>query len=105
MKRLILMLALMLTMLSCKAQEVDSLKRGYAIGLVIDSTSTGVIVNSDGRSLIVDGILENGTEYDLVYDIIQRRPDGVLIVKLVAAEYSARQNAKDRAKLLSLLKK
>lgn len=106
MKKLFLMLALMLTMMSCKAQDtIAPLKRGYAIGLVVEATEVGAVVNAGGKSLIVNGVLEQGLEYDIVYDIITRRPDGVLVVNLVDAEISAKQNTKDRAKLLLLLNK
>ncbi len=106
MKKLFLMLTLMLTMISCGAQnlQVEPIQRGHTIGIVIEADDTKAIVNAGGRSLIVNGKLEVGIEYDLVYEIIERRPDGVLIVNLVDAEESARQNTKDRAKLLLLLK-
>jgi hypothetical protein len=106
MKKLILMLVLVLTMVSCMAQNItDPLKRGHAIGKVIEKTETTAIVTTQGRSLIVNGDLEVGIEYDLVYDIIQTRPDGTLVVNLVASTHSDRQNAISRARLLTLIKR
>jgi hypothetical protein len=106
MKKLILMLVFILTMTGCVAQKVDSLKRGHTIGKVIEATESIVVVTGTyGRNLVVDGELEVGVEYNLVYDILQERPDGTLVVKLVAAEESDRQNALNRARLLTLLKK
>jgi hypothetical protein len=106
MKKLILMLVFILAMTGCVAQKTNPLKRGHTIGKVIEATESTVVVSGGhGRNLIVDGELEAGVEYNLVYDILEERPDGTLVVKLIAAEESDRQNALNRARLLTLLKK
>lgn len=99
-----IMLGLLLTMASCKAQHVDGLPKGHAITKVIEVTDGKATASTDSRSLILNNAdgLEAEKEYNVVYEIIESR-DGSLVVNLIAFEKSDRQNAKDRAYLLTLL--
>lgn len=103
MKKIIIMSLVLVLSVSCKAQDIEPLKRGHTIGIVVDSDETKAIVNAGGKSLIINGKLDKGIEYDLVYEIVEKRTGGVMVVNLIGAEVSARQNAKNRAELMKLM--
>jgi hypothetical protein len=107
MKSIIKLLITFLTFIpltSCMAQQTDSLSVGRTIGFVVGDAEKGVFVsNSKGPDLIINGDLEIGTEYDIVYRILSRR-DRVIVADLIKAEHSAKENSKRRALLIRELK-
>jgi hypothetical protein len=105
MKRLMNLTAalLLLACTSCMAQKTDSLAIGKMTGYVVADSEKGLVIdNPQGHNLILDGELEVGVEYEIVYKILSRG-DRVITGQLIKAEHSARENAKRRAALAEFL--
>lgn len=93
MKKIIITLIIMLTVMSCKSQDLKVYERlGTAVGLVTQVTEDGIsTVQTQSKTLEVDGRLDKNKEYRLIYLITDCGSCKIVRVKLIRAEFTANQ--------------